>query len=423
MTGTDYSYIKKFTRGEVIIGEGSGSPRCMVVVMQGQAAVYKNYKRENEVFVKKIDPGGFHSVYSLFLNHEQAETIIALTDVTVSFISKKIAAAFFSKHGDIAVNVIESVCRDAAGNAHAEPPATEEHNEPEENSTSVAAPKIPEEPKEPEALSGGSKLFPDGHGSYTLPLTNGNEQLVYCVKTTCPICKSTFDNLGVFISRLRKKSTDPDSRERFVGVEPIYYELITCPNCLLSANFRTFPEVSGSVADRINEKVGRFISETEIKTGRSRDTFTVFAGYYLALLCAPVLYTDYQVKTGGLWLKLSRLYSDCGASDMEKLALEQAFEDFNFAYMKLRLPESQGQQICYMLGELHCKAGRYEEARNCFYTVKTNKAANEAIRRQSDRRLDEVRELMTRKTPEQTEINKPEAPTKEKKSFFHKLKS
>lgn len=384
-TVTEPITVNKFSRGDIIVKEGDESLKHMIVVLQGNVSVYKNYKRSDQIFIKNIGPGDFHSELSLFLEHNQTDTLVAMSEVVVSFITRKSLNEFFIKYSGIAISVVENICEKL----------TEYMPKPEIADTPDApVEKIEVKKPETETPSGESELFPNGHGSYTLPLTNDNK-LVYCAESVCPLCGKSFENLGILMSRLRKKGTDPDSRERYFEVEPLYYDIITCPSCLFSTDFRSFSDTNKKIAEKINAKIAQFKNATKIETGRDRDTFTVFAGYYLAMLCSTITSEDnYQTKTGGLWLKLSRVYGDCGDKKMERYALEKSYEDYQYAYMQLHLPEEQGIQVCYMLGELNYKLGNLEEARSSYFSIKTNAFANPAIKRKAERRMDEIREIL-----------------------------
>ena len=254
-------------------------------------------------------------------------------------------------------------------------------------------------PASNETFFDNGKLFPDNHGDYVLPLSNNNESLVYTVVIKCPVCGLEFERLGIFSSKLRRKGTDPDSRERYVYIEPLYYEIITCPQCLLSADLRTFSETAASMRDRLAKLVEPLKEFPNIKLGRERDTFSVFAGYYLSLLSAPLLHFNHQVKTGGLWLKLSRLYSDCNDEKMERFAIEKSFEDYQYANNNLRLNDQQTIQVSYVLGELNFKLGNLEAARNAFFEVKSNKTVTAVLKRQAENRMEEIRDILMKDAP------------------------
>jgi hypothetical protein len=130
-----------------------------------------------------------------------------------------------------------------------------------------------------------------------------------------------------------------------------------------------------------------------IRTGTERDTFTVFAGYYLAILCAPVAFDDHQLITANLWLRISRLYKDCEEETLRLYAVKKALEDYEYAYQNLKISEKQSQQLCYIMGDLQYQLGDLDEARNYFFVAKSNREGSALMKRQADMRLEEIREL------------------------------
>jgi uncharacterized protein (DUF2225 family) len=367
-----FTNLKVFPMGAVVIQEGADSPKDMVLVLQGNIGVYKHYRLNNEVQLRVIGQGSFHGEMSLFQGHEQGETLVALTKVIVLVISRKNVNEFFTRQPDMAFTIVEGICKKLA-----------------EKSTELAKYNSGGEESEP---SRRSSLFPDGHGSYTLNLYNNTEG-VYSAKVTCPLCGFTFDNLAVLQSKLRVEKTDPDLRVRYKDMEPLYYEITTCPNCFFSAAAAQFEGVSRRFAADVNQKVGPYKLEMYIRTGTERDTFTVFAGYYLALLCAPVAFDDHQLITANLWLKISRLYQDCSEAQLQLFAVEKALKDYNYAYQNLKISEKQSQQLCYIMGDLYCQLGDLDAARNFFFLAKSNKEGSALMKRQADMRLEEIREL------------------------------
>lgn len=369
--------IRTFPMGAVVIQEGAASPKEMILLLQGNIGVYKNYRMQNEMQLRVIGQGSFHSEMSLFLNQDQGETLVALTNVLILVINRRNVKEFFTSQPDMAFNIVEGICKKLS-EANAE------------------LQKL--RPAEAQAASRRSALFPDGHGSYTLPLTNQNTEVLYPTKTACPLCGHTFDGLGVIQSKLRLEKTDADLRVRYKDFEPLYYEIITCPNCFFSASSNSFDGVSKRFMDGVNQAVGPYKLEMYIRTGTARDTFTVFAGYYLALLCAPVVFDDYQLITANLWLKISRLYQDCNEEALYQYASEKALEDYRYAYQNLHISEKQTQQVCYMIGDLYFRTGDLDAARNFFFMAKTNKEGSNVMKRQADLRLEEIREIMKAKT-------------------------
>ncbi|MDR2531955.1 MAG: DUF2225 domain-containing protein [Oscillospiraceae bacterium] len=378
MENTGSLDVKRFPFGSIIVSDSS--PKEMIVILQGEVGVYKNYKMADEVFVQSLGQGSFYCEHSLFLNEEHDETLVALTDVFALAVSRNNVRDFFVKYPDAAFSIAETIYHRLAD-------------------VTVKLNRL--QPKEASGneLSRKSTLFPEGHGEYILPLNHNETDIISLTKVACPLCGRKFDSNWVLASKLRRQGTDPDMRVRYKDVEPLYYSIVTCPNCLFSAETTTFPEASKKQADAVAQKTAPYRLDTAIKTGSERDTFTVFAGFYLALLCAPAVQESHELTTAGLWLKISRLYEDCGDKKMHMYAVKQAFDTYTYIYTNLRINDKQTQQVSYLLGELNFKMGDFDAARRFFFNLKADKDTPSSMRNQVDIRLETIREIKNQSPP------------------------
>lgn len=367
------TFVKKYGKGEIIVQEGSGASE-MYVLVSGSVGLYKNYQKFNQIDMGSIRAGESFGENALFLDRSQSATMVAVNDSVVMTITAKNATEIFSKQPEIAYSVIGGLVKrlDAATRK------TVQDSSPQTGSV----------------ISKTSSLFPQGHGSYTLPLTNDNSTCIYKQACKCPLCGVAFDNLFVLSSRLKRESTDKDLRVHYAGVEPMYYDVISCPNCLYSAPSDKFNEAPPKLADNVNKELHKFLGEVEIRTGMDRDSFTVFAGYYLALRCIPICFDEYQLMTAGLWQKLSRMYKDCADENMYLTASMQAIQEYEHVYQKFYISEKQSQQICYILGDLYGRIKNFDQARNYFFLAKSNREGTPAMKLEADKRLEEIKELI-----------------------------
>lgn len=363
--------VKKYEKGEIIVQEGSTAGE-MFVLMSGSVGLYKNYQKFNQADMGSLRTGDCFGEASMFMNKPQAVTVVATADASAILLTAKTAADIFAKKPDLAYSVmagfvkkLDDMTRKTAQDSGAQAGVN---------------------------LSKTSALFPEGHGSYSLPMMNDNATSIYKQGAKCPLCGTAFENLFVLTSRLRRESTDKDLRVRYAGVEPMYYDIISCPNCLFSAPSDKFSEASPKFADNVNKELNKFLGEVEIKTGMERDTFTVFAGYYLALRCMPIVFDDYMLPVAGMWQKLSRLYKDCVDETMYLTATMQAITEYEQVYQKVYLNEKQSQQICYILGDLYDRVENYDKAKNFFFLAKSNREGTPAMKIEADKRLDEIKE-------------------------------
>jgi uncharacterized protein (DUF2225 family) len=314
---------------------------------------------------------------SLFLSNKRDGTLVALTDGIVLRIDRGNVFELFSKQPEFTFSMIKDICRRLhlleASNASSSGGKAAQH-------------KI--------ALSSGSPLFPEGHGNYILPLDNANDQQLFADTVECPICDQPFPHLTILKSRLVQASKDEDMRVRYKDIEPLYYEVITCPYCLYSAETDLFREVdlNRRKHDELDRLLAPYKGSVRLKSGTTRDTFSVFAGYYLAILEAPVCFHEHQRITARLWRNLSRIYDDCGDDAMTRRSLKNSADDYLYVYSNFDVSEKNMQQICYVIGEIMFKLREFRQARDFFYSAFTNKQGTPVVKRQAEIRLDIAKE-------------------------------
>ena len=254
----------------------------------------------------------------------------------------------------------------------------------------------PDEPEPGPEPADKRELFHEGHGDYTLVLDN-TSSLLHQAQVACPACAHKFDNLAVTTSLLKPVGTDEDSRTRYDGIEPMHYEVVTCPECFFSAPIDKFGDIGKRAAKEARETIAPYVYGLRINSGAQRDTHSVFAGYYLALLCAPGL-ENHQLITAGLWRSLGRLYQDCGDEFMHIVAAQRAMDDYTYAFKNLSLSDKTSQSLACALGEMHQRAGDLERAREYYFIAKSERNGTPAITRKATILLDDVRELLKAQT-------------------------
>jgi uncharacterized protein (DUF2225 family) len=378
--------VKRFPKGSVIVAAGDAAARSMYIILQGNAGIFENYHKLNEAQTASFEAGGFFGEMNLFLNKTTTRTAAALTDVVALEVHRANAYEFFAKQPEITFSLFESLCRRLDAPADATRISLE------------AAPKEKQEEDvwEGTAVSGNSPLFPDGHGNYLLLLDNTGTDYLYSDAVTCPICSHSFHPLAVMTSKLKIQSKDDDMRVRYKDIEPMYYEVVSCPECLYSATPDLFPKVETTrrITEALQDALAPYRGTVRIHDGARRDTFTVFAGYYLAILSAGACFSESQRITGRLWRNLSRIYDDCSDEKMMRFALEKSKDAYEYAYKRFDNHGKALQQLCYMIGETLCKLDEPERAREYLYAAFTNKEGTAVLKRQAENKLDEVKKIL-----------------------------
>ncbi len=397
----NYKRLLKYPAGAVMARSGSSH---MLVILKGEAAVYTDslpsqspdgMLRDGDVFGEK----------ALFLGAPQPSTVIAVTDVFTLTLDHDSILSFFREEPEMSFELMKRLCaihspdyeetilpagQAIVGSAPASLPPDEAASKPSQ------APEPSPEPAADEAAddqrAAQSSLFPEGHGTYHFALNNADTVHLMDKGYTCPVCKKDFKTRKVKASRLIVERTDPDMRNHYQGIEPLYYDVVTCPQCLYSALVEQF-DAPDMVRAELRAALQAFQPAIAIKTGVELDPFSVFAGYYLALLCAPKCFHNHHLAQAKLWLKLSRLYQDCGDGAMEHLAARKALEEYLYLYLNENSTPEQDQQLCAVIGELYLKQGDIKNARDYYFKAKINRKGTQVMRTQAENRLADIKEM------------------------------
>ena len=407
------SQAKSYQSGTVFSKNGAGTG--MYVVIQGEVAILSSC--DNKV-ITVVEPGDFFDEALLFSGRQLPLTSIAITDVIALPISKANIMTLIATEPSFIFELmkamserIEKINTDyeaLTGHrwAEYEPIPIDFSAEIEANDNKKQ--EVPAEPKaEPKAeLKAELKaeplpvishnefeLFPEGHtGNYELALQN-EDKLHKCeIDYTCPICGRKFKGLKILYTKLALAGTDNDTRKHYKDIEPVFYEVVTCPNCLYSALAPMF-ETAGDMNKDLALKLKALKKTTDFNFGPKPDTAAVFAGYYLALLCAPGVFSKAQLVQAKLLHKLSWIYSECKDEQMELKLKKQALDKYLEAYSKIALSTDQEQQICMIIGELYFQLGNIKDAKTYYYNTKMNRQVSMALRKRADSRFEEIKEI------------------------------
>jgi hypothetical protein len=417
-TGAQTGGIVKFPAGTVFMREGDKTSEVMYIILKGTAELYTNFQKPNQRHVASLFAGGSVGEMSLFLKQEGTETAVAADEVLAFRVTHTSAYEFFRTQPKATFTLIQKLCSrlESLEGSHEKPsgeapnvPSRSEHPAPVSVSIAVphgaAAPSVPAQssppaPRAAEPAPVVTELFPEGHRSdYELPLNGQDLSIILSREQKCPMCGKTFKAPFPRESRLVKLGEDPDLRIRYKDFEPLYYSIVVCPQCWFSSTGASFSKGLSKRSDAVQEALSPYKGKFPLKTDAERDTFSIFAGYYLALRCAPAAYANSDMMRAVLWLYLERLYDDCGDGKMSLYAAGQSLKFYMEAYSKTDLSPNQLQRVCFTIGDLGYKTGDYATARRFLFEAKKNRDGSSDIRNMADMRLDDVKKA-TETNPE-----------------------
>ncbi|MFZ7103712.1 MAG: DUF2225 domain-containing protein [Peptococcaceae bacterium] len=217
---------------------------------------------------------------------------------------------------------------------------------------------------------------------------NNPERFLYHKNITCPICNGSFTAEAIRYSKLSLEKNAPDLRKIYKDFEPLWYLNWVCPYCFYADVQKDFCKVSAKDQAAAEYLIKVLKDKIAFSFSNPRKVEEVLQSYHLALL-----FTEDNLKKGQNWLRLSWLYEDLQDREMYRRAVGEALNYFQEAYYQNSTPLmiSTEQQICYILGDLYCKEGEYDEGRRHFFKAIVHKGGSPVLNRQAEIRIDDIK--------------------------------
>ena len=211
----------------------------------------------------------------------------------------------------------------------------------------------------------------------------------------CPVCEWKIKSLSVKSGKIRKINHDIDMRVRYEGIDPVKYDVISCPYCGYSAISTHFGTLLKVQKEQIKEQVSMNYMpddnwEEESEPYSYKKAITRFK---LAILCSMVKKAKAS-ELAFLSLKLHWLLEsymeelDKNSEEYKKVnddnieCMNNAYDGFKKALSSENLPVYglDGDTMPYIIAALGYKLGKYEEAKVTVGRVITSRSANERIK-------------------------------------------
>ena len=211
----------------------------------------------------------------------------------------------------------------------------------------------------------------------------------------CPVCEWKFKALSVKAGKVRQTGHDIDMRIHYEGIDPVKYEVISCPCCGYSAIASQFNKLISIQKDLIKQQISTYYMPDD-DWDDDEDVYDykmAVTKLKLALVCAMVK----RGKASELaflslklhWLiesymeeldKESEEYKKCVEDDNE--CMRNAYDGFKKAFSSENLPiyGLDENTMPYIISALGYELGEYEGAKSMIGRVITSRTANERIK-------------------------------------------
>lgn len=380
--------IRRFHRDEYIFYEGDAGNE-MFIILSGRVTVYINSIDGLPINICELGPADFFGEMSLLEGLNRSASVVASEDTTLLSIDEKNFQVFICELPSLSAKLMKGlssrvrkldnemktfISQSAVSNQMIQSKGDNIENQ----ST-----------KEFGNDQTDNELYLPGHKKYNIRLAAGENisNFLFQESISCPVCEKRFDVQLLRMSKLKLLKVDFDSRFRYMDLEPLWYMILACPNCLYAAfhdEFHHFPQSACSTIRTGNAALkGKVILESSEITDIDR----VFTHYYLALRAVQMI-KPAPLKSAKLWLHLTWLYEDVQDKNMVPYAAAQAIDSY---YNALFGPDADVMlqyeaQVNLILGELFMKKDDPKNALKHFrFTI--NSKGEETYKLQAHNRI------------------------------------
>ncbi|EFM11766.1 Protein of unknown function DUF2225 [Paenibacillus curdlanolyticus YK9] len=193
---------------------------------------------------------------------------------------------------------------------------------------------------------------------------------LYLTKLSCVCCDTEFSTSRVRSSFKRQWRTDSDFCGHYKdGINPEYYVVRVCPECGYAFTENGIARLSDKQRALYFEKIGRHWDGRNY--GGERTTAKALETYKLALLCAQIVGEKDRVMASILH-HIAWLYREQNNQEQETRFLQHALDAYVRVY-ELEGSPLNNAKLMYLIGELHRRTGRPNDAIRWFSRVVNDK--------------------------------------------------
>lgn len=190
---------------------------------------------------------------------------------------------------------------------------------------------------------------------------------------TCPICRLDFKSRAVRSSAAIVQERESDFHIIYQKISPLHYSIMVCPQCCYAGSATAFkeklrPETANQLAYAL-----KTLRQEEPDFGELRDIETALRAFQLAVQTAQLKKVPYN-NLAGLLLGAGWLAREADMPELEMAYMKTALECYQKSYATEDLTTGGMDeiQLLYLIGELHRRTGKRNEAINWFNRVITH---------------------------------------------------
>lgn len=331
---------KQFMQNDYICYEGQPGNE-MYIILKGMVGIYITSTIGTLTQVAKIQTGDFFGEMAIFDNLPRSASCIALEDTIVVAITQDNLQQLLAACPEIARQMLENM--------------------------SGRIRKLDAE------LYQNNRFVKNRHvPKFTIPTVCLKEhavkepyqdpKIVAEYKQACPICAKAVTVTGMRRIIMKERSFDVDCRINYVGCDPLWTDVISCPYCYYTNHYLRFFRINNfefEVVQRILQKEHKPIVEARMAR---RSEFDLLVMRYLqAIHINEHIDPGANALIGGLWRNLYWLAKDVEDSELALYCAKRAVQKYKIAVDESQFFDSASKAATALsLANLmaYCKDGK-----------------------------------------------------------------
>ncbi|MCG9968622.1 DUF2225 domain-containing protein [Pelotomaculum terephthalicicum JT] len=336
--------VVSFKKNATIFEKGDEGV-CMYIVLSGKVDIYNRGSNGNEVIHETLTSTEIIDEMSLLDGFERSAYARAAEDTVLFKLDRNDFFDFLRKNQEVAIKVIIKISAKLRQINMKNMESSEAFNkmssisfdtlESHYNHYNISELSIPEE---------------------------DIKKMLYQKEYVCPICENKITTSHVRSSSMRIKKVDDDLCSHYENINPIYYEIIVCPQCGYAFNEDTYSiKINDQQKEEILKQIEPLWKYDNFDYSGTRTIEQSIQAYHLFALSIKNLKMK-NSKRGNAFLKIAWLYRFKNEASSELKYLHFAVDRFKEAYSKenIRDPKLE-MNIIYLLGVLNLKLGNKKE--------------------------------------------------------------
>lgn len=304
---------KKFQKDEYICHEGQPGNE-MYIILQGSVGVYLTSAIGTITEIAQIQQGNFFGEMALFDNLPRSASCIALEDTTCVAIHKGNLKDFLASCPEMVERILENL-------------STRIRRLNNDLYKSLNIEEIQEIPK---------FSIPKEYGfNHVVKEPYQDARVLTKYTQKCPVCGRTIEVVALNRNVMFPKKMALDGRIEYLMCEPLWYDVISCPNCYYSNHHLNFFKIYDDDVERLRDILSEEHEPVVNRNNTRRTSFDKLVIKYLqAIHINEHINGKDNALIGTLWLNLYWLAKDSGDDTFIAFCAEKAAEKLQAAIGK-----------------------------------------------------------------------------------------